>query len=136
VFGLESIKEAEENVIQEAPLPVWANFQQRALDVTIAEVNNYQRTEIRQHISAAIAQLLQNIALSSFGREGGSIPSGSGCSWHGRSPLPGLRRRSRLQAKQDSVPGTSSTIATISLIRVWPSRWKGRAVGWEVSVKW
>ena len=28
------------------------------------------------------------------------------------------------------------TLATISLIRVWPSRWKGRAVGWEVSVKW
>ena len=66
MFGLESIKEAEETVIQEAPSPVWANFQQRALDVTIAEVNNYQRTEIRQHISAAVAQLLQNIALSSF----------------------------------------------------------------------
>jgi hypothetical protein len=28
------------------------------------------------------------------------------------------------------------TLATISLIRVWPSRWKGRAVGREVSVKW
>jgi hypothetical protein len=27
VFGLESIKDAEGNVIQEAPLPVWANFQ-------------------------------------------------------------------------------------------------------------
>ena len=39
VFGLESIKDAEGNVIREAPLPVWANFQQRALDVAIAEVN-------------------------------------------------------------------------------------------------
>jgi plasmid replication initiation protein len=39
VFGLESIKDAEGNVIQEAPLPVWANFQQRALDVAIAQVN-------------------------------------------------------------------------------------------------
>jgi hypothetical protein len=27
VFGLESIKDAEGNVIHEAPLPVWANFQ-------------------------------------------------------------------------------------------------------------
>ena len=39
VFGLESIKDAEGNVIKEAPLPVWANFQQRALDVAIEEVN-------------------------------------------------------------------------------------------------
>jgi plasmid replication initiation protein len=39
VFGLESIKDAEGNIIQEAPLPVWANFQQRALDVAIAQVN-------------------------------------------------------------------------------------------------
>jgi plasmid replication initiation protein len=39
VFGLESIKDAEGNVIQEAPLPVWANFQQRALAVAIAQVN-------------------------------------------------------------------------------------------------
>jgi plasmid replication initiation protein len=39
VFGLESIKDAEGNVIQEAPLPVWANFQQRALNVAIAQVN-------------------------------------------------------------------------------------------------
>jgi hypothetical protein len=38
-FGLESIKDPEGNVIREAPLPVWANFQQRALDVAIAEVN-------------------------------------------------------------------------------------------------
>ncbi len=39
MFGLESIKDADGNVIQEAPLPVWANFQQRALDVAIREVN-------------------------------------------------------------------------------------------------
>ena len=39
VFGLESVKDAEGNVIKEAPLPVWANFQQRALDVALAEVN-------------------------------------------------------------------------------------------------
>ena len=39
VFGLESIKDAEGNVIREAPMPVWANFQQRALGVATAEVN-------------------------------------------------------------------------------------------------
>ena len=27
------------NIIKETPLPVWANFQQRALDVAILEIN-------------------------------------------------------------------------------------------------
>jgi plasmid replication initiation protein len=39
VFGLEPVKDTGGNVIQEAPLPIWANFQQRALDVAIAQVN-------------------------------------------------------------------------------------------------
>jgi plasmid replication initiation protein len=39
VFGLESIKDADGNVIQEPPLPIWANFRQRALDVAIMEIN-------------------------------------------------------------------------------------------------
>jgi plasmid replication initiation protein len=38
VLGLESVKDADGKIIQEAPLPVWANFQQRALDVAIAEI--------------------------------------------------------------------------------------------------
>jgi hypothetical protein len=45
VLGLESIKDAEGNVIQEAPLPVWANFRQRALDVAILEIN--KKTDIK-----------------------------------------------------------------------------------------
>ena len=39
VLGLESIKDVEGNVIHEAPLPVWANFRQRALEVAILEIN-------------------------------------------------------------------------------------------------
>jgi hypothetical protein len=38
VLGLESIKNPVGNFIKEAPLPVWANFQQRAIDVAILEV--------------------------------------------------------------------------------------------------
>ena len=44
VLGLESVKDAEGNVIQEAPLPIWANFRQRALDVAILEIN--KKTDI------------------------------------------------------------------------------------------
>jgi plasmid replication initiation protein len=39
VLGLESVKDAEGNVIHEAPMPVWANFLQRALNVALAEIN-------------------------------------------------------------------------------------------------
>jgi len=39
VLGLESVKDAEGNIIQEARLPVWANFRQRALNVAIKEIN-------------------------------------------------------------------------------------------------
>jgi hypothetical protein len=39
VLGLDSIKDADGNVIQEPPLPIWANFRQRAFDVAIMEVN-------------------------------------------------------------------------------------------------
>jgi Initiator Replication protein len=39
VLGLESIKDPEGNVIREAPLPIWANFRQRALDTAILEIN-------------------------------------------------------------------------------------------------
>jgi plasmid replication initiation protein len=39
VLGLESVKDADGKVIHEAPMPVWANFRQRALDVAILEIN-------------------------------------------------------------------------------------------------
>ena len=39
MFGVESVKDAAGNVIREAPLPIWANFRQRALDVAIREIN-------------------------------------------------------------------------------------------------
>ena len=47
VLGLESIKDADGNIIQEAPLPVWANFQQRALDVAILEINTKTDMKIK-----------------------------------------------------------------------------------------
>jgi hypothetical protein len=45
VLGLESIRDAAGNLIQEAPLPVWANLRQRALDTAIAEIN--KKTDLR-----------------------------------------------------------------------------------------
>jgi plasmid replication initiation protein len=50
VLGLESVKDADGNVIQEAPLPVWANFRQRGLDVAIREIN--KKTDLKVEISS------------------------------------------------------------------------------------
>jgi hypothetical protein len=50
------LKDAEGNVIREAPLPVWANFQQRALDVAITEVS--AKTDLKIKL-ASIERLKQ-----------------------------------------------------------------------------
>jgi plasmid replication initiation protein len=45
VFGLQSIKDTNGNVIQEPPLPIWANFRQRALDVAVREIT--KKTDLK-----------------------------------------------------------------------------------------
>ena len=50
MLGLESIEDAAGNLIQEAPLPVWANFRQRALDIAILEINN--KTDVKIEIES------------------------------------------------------------------------------------
>jgi hypothetical protein len=42
VLGLESVKDVDCNIIQEAPLSLWANFRQRSLDVAILESTTRQ----------------------------------------------------------------------------------------------
>jgi hypothetical protein len=39
VLGFESVRYAAGNIVREAPLPVWANLRQRALDTAIREIN-------------------------------------------------------------------------------------------------
>jgi plasmid replication initiation protein len=39
VLGLDSVKDAEGNVIREGRLAAWANFRHRALNIAIAEIN-------------------------------------------------------------------------------------------------
>jgi hypothetical protein len=44
---MESVKDSEGKVIKEAPPPVLADFQQRAVDVAIAEVNTKTDLKIK-----------------------------------------------------------------------------------------
>jgi hypothetical protein len=46
VLGPQSVKDAEGNIIQEAPLPIWAKFRQRALDIAILEINKKKDLKI------------------------------------------------------------------------------------------
>jgi hypothetical protein len=39
VLGLDSVRDAGGKVVKAAPLPVWANLRQRALDTAIKEMN-------------------------------------------------------------------------------------------------
>jgi plasmid replication initiation protein len=39
ILGLESVKDADGSIIRRAPLQVWANLRQRALDTAIREIN-------------------------------------------------------------------------------------------------
>jgi hypothetical protein len=47
VLGLESIHDADGNIIRQAPLPVWANLRQRALDTAIRAINAKTDLHIR-----------------------------------------------------------------------------------------
>ena len=54
VLGLESVKDADGKVIHEAPLPIWANLRQRALDIAIAEINRKTDLNIALELVGAI----------------------------------------------------------------------------------
>ena len=72
MLGLESIKDAEGNVIKEAPLPVWANFQQRALDVAILEVNT--KTDLKIKLSSIERAKHRRVAALTFAIKTQAIP--------------------------------------------------------------
>jgi plasmid replication initiation protein len=75
VFGLESIKDAEGNVIKEAPLPMWANFQQRALDVAITEVNT--KTDLKIKLASTERSKYRRVVSLNFTIKAQAIPKGA-----------------------------------------------------------
>ena len=70
-FGvLESIKDAGGNVIKEAPLPVWANFQQLALGVAMLEVN--AKTDLKIKLVSIEPLKHESLEEKMLARRGGS----------------------------------------------------------------
>jgi hypothetical protein len=64
LLGLESVKDAEGKIIQEAPLPVWANFRQRALDTAIAEIT--KKTDISIAIESLARSKYRRVNVGDF----------------------------------------------------------------------
>ena len=75
VFGLESIKDAEGNIIKEAPLPIWANFQQRALDVAVKEIN--AKTDLKIKLASIERSTQRRVGALDFAIKTQAIPKGA-----------------------------------------------------------
>jgi plasmid replication initiation protein len=72
VLGLESVKDAEGNVIQKAPLPIWSNFRQRALDVAILEIN--KKTDLKISIKSLERSKHRRVTSVTFAIEEQEVP--------------------------------------------------------------
>jgi plasmid replication initiation protein len=75
MFGLESIKDAEGNVIKEALLPIWANFKQRALGVAIREVN--AKTDLKIKLASIDRLKQRRVVALNFTIKTQAIPKGA-----------------------------------------------------------
>jgi plasmid replication initiation protein len=74
VLGLESVQDAEGKIIQEAPLPVWANFRQRALDTAIAEIN--KKTDLNIVLESLERSAHRRVTTLTFAIKTQAIPNG------------------------------------------------------------
>jgi plasmid replication initiation protein len=72
VLGLESVKYAEGNVIQEAPLSLWANFRQRALDAAILEIS--KKTDLKISIESLERSKHQRVTAVIFSIKEQAVP--------------------------------------------------------------
>jgi hypothetical protein len=72
VLGLEPVKDADGNTVQEAPLPVWANFRQRALDPPILEINN--KTDLKIEVQSIERAKRRRVAFLTFSVEEQAVP--------------------------------------------------------------
>jgi plasmid replication initiation protein len=74
VLGLESVKDEGGNIIQEAPLQVWANFRQRALDTAIVEIT--KKTDISIQIESLERSKHRRVTSVTFAIEEQAMPDG------------------------------------------------------------
>lgn len=74
VLGLQSVRDADGNMIQEAPLPVWANLRQRALDTAMTEIN--RKTDLKISLEELGRSRHRRITTLTFEIKAQPIPNG------------------------------------------------------------
>ena len=74
VLGLESVKDADGNIIQEAPLTVWANFRQRALNIAILGINN--KTDLKIEVESIERAKHRRVTAVTFAIVQQAVPKG------------------------------------------------------------
>ena len=76
MLGLESVKDAAGNIIQEAPPLVWANFRQRALDIAVVEIT--KKTDLKISIKSLERSKHRRLRSDSYDRKGQACGSAAG----------------------------------------------------------
>ena len=75
MLGLEPVKSTDGNVVQQAPLSLWANFRQRALDVAIAEIN--KKTDLNIEIKSLEQEKQRRVTGVNFVIKEQAVPDGN-----------------------------------------------------------
>jgi plasmid replication initiation protein len=73
VLGLESIKDTAGKIIQEAPLPVWANLRQRAINTAVAEIN--KKTDLNIALESLERSLHRRVTTLTFAIKAQAVPN-------------------------------------------------------------
>jgi plasmid replication initiation protein len=73
VLGFDTVKDAEGSVIQEPPLPVWANFRQRCLNVAITEMN--RKTDLKIELQSLERAKHRRVTTVTFVIEEQAVPN-------------------------------------------------------------
>ena len=74
MLGLQSVKDAEGKVIQNAPLPVWANFRQRALDIAVVEIT--KKTDLKISVKSLERSKHRRVVSVTFAIKEKAVPKG------------------------------------------------------------
>lgn len=62
------------NIIKEAPLPVWANLRQRALDIAIREIN--EKTDLNIALESVERSSYRRVTMLTFAIKTQAVPNG------------------------------------------------------------
>jgi plasmid replication initiation protein len=74
VLGLESVKDADGDIIRRAPLPVWANLRQRALDTAIREIDG--KTDLHIQLESLERSAHRRVTAMTFAIKVQAVPNG------------------------------------------------------------